>query len=338
MTTLHPLPGDSERPTLKTIAAATGLAIATVSRAVHFPERVADTTRKKVNQAILVTGYTTNAMARSLRVGRSNAILVLAPDIGDPNFATTLIGIETEARTHGFAILIGHTQNDPERALDYLRYVTSHQAAGMILFTGRLPAGDAVSSMPLPPIVAAFEPIEDSPYPYVGVDDFAGARKATEHLLAAGHREIAFVGETKMQISYRRRRAGFDAAMEAAKLPRVAPLILEGDGTISAGYQAVELCFMRDRLPTAFMCVNDYTAIGVMNALTARGYNIPLDFSVTGFDDVPQATYVTPALTTIQQDTLEAGRRLVSQVMDPHAEQYLDYLPTHLIVRESCGA
>jgi len=321
-----------DQPTIGDVARIAGVSIATVSRAVHFPERVADTTRKKVNQAILVTGYTTNAMARSLRVGRSNAILVLAPDIGDPNFATTLIGIETEARTHGFAILIGHTQNDPERALDYLRYVTSHQAAGMILFTGRLPAGDAVSSMPLPPIVAAFEPIEDSPYPYVGVDDFAGARKATEHLLAAGHREIAFVGETKMQISYRRRRAGFDAAMEAAKLPRVAPLILEGDGTISAGYQAVELCFMRDRLPTAFMCVNDYTAIGVMNALTARGYNIPLDFSVTGFDDVPQATYVTPALTTIRQPRSIIGKLAITKLIQMIADRPKTEAPAETLI------
>ena len=301
--------------TIEDVARIAGVSIATVSRAVHSPERVAKSTRQKVNQAILVTGYTTNAMARSLRMGRSNTILVLAPDIGDPNFAPTLIGIETEARAQGHAILIGHTQNDPARAIDYLRYVTSHKAAGMILFTGRLPADEATAAMNLPPIVAAFEPIRGSVYPYVGIDDRAGGRKATEHLLAAGHRTIAFVGDTQMRIAYQRRRAGFDLAMDAARVPPENRLIIEGDGSIESGRHAVELLFMRDRLPTAFMCVNDTTAVGVVNALAARGYNVPLDFSVIGFDDVPQATYVSPPLTTIRQPRSIIGKRATARLL-----------------------
>ncbi|GAA3855914.1 LacI family DNA-binding transcriptional regulator [Celeribacter arenosi] len=301
--------------TIEDVARIAGVSIATVSRAVHSPERVAKTTRQKVNQAILVTGYTTNAMARSLRMGRSNIILVLAPDIGDPNFSSTLIGIETEARARNHAILIGHTQNDPQRAIDYLRYTTSHKAAGLVLFTGRLPLSDAVSAMPLPPTIAVFEPVQDAAYPYVGVDDIAGGRKATEHLLAAGHRKIAFVGDTQMRAAFRRRRAGFDLAMDAARVDQDNRLIVEGDGSIESGRHAVELLFMRDTLPTAFMCVNDTTAIGVMNALAARGYNVPLDFSVTGFDDVPQATYISPALTTIRQPRSIIGKTAIERLM-----------------------
>ncbi|WP_417268820.1 LacI family DNA-binding transcriptional regulator [Celeribacter sp.] len=321
-----------DQATIEDVARIAGVSIATVSRAVHSPERVADSTRKKVNQAILVTGYTTNAMARSLRMGRSNIILVLAPDIGDPNFSSTLIGIETEARARGHAILIGHTQNDPARAIDYLKYVTSHQAAGMILFTGRLPTGDAVSAMPLPPTVAAFEPIQDGTFPYVGVDDCAGGRKATEHLLAAGHRTIAFVGDTQMRIAYQRRRQGFDSAMDAARIPQENRIIINGDGTTASGQHAVELLFMRDQLPTAFICVNDTTAIGVMNALAARRYNVPLDFSVIGFDDVPQATYVSPPLTTIRQPRSIIGKAAISRLFDMIEKKEGAQAPTEQLI------
>lgn len=300
--------------TIEDVARIAGVSIATVSRAVHSPDRVAKSTRQKVNQAILVTGYTTNAMARSLRMGRSNIILVLAPDIGDPNFTSTLIGIETQARSLGHAILIGHTQNDPERAIDYLRYLTSHKAAGLILFTGRLPQTDLVSAMPLPPTVAAFEPIRESAYPYVGVDDRAGARKITEHLLAAGHRRIAFVGDTQARVAFKRRRDGYELAMDAARVAPDQRLVVDGDGSIESGRHAVELLFMRDQIPTAFMCVNDTTAVGVVNALSARGYNVPRDFSVTGFDDVPQATYVTPALTTVRQPRSIIGKTAIERL------------------------
>ncbi|MEO8531896.1 MAG: LacI family DNA-binding transcriptional regulator, partial [Deltaproteobacteria bacterium] len=290
--------------TIDDVARLAGVSIATVSRVVHMPERVSQSTRQKVNQAIAITGYTTNAMARSLRMGRSNIILVLAPDIADPNFSSTLIGLENEARSHGHAILIGHTQNDPERSHEYLRFLVSHKAAGLILFTGQLPHDDAV----LPPTVAVFEPVRDSTIPYVGVDDHVGARKAVAHLLSGGHRKIAFVGNTELRIGHHRRRQGYDAAMEAARIPHNARMIIDGDGSIESGRLAVELQFMRDDLPTAFMCVNDATAIGVISALKGRGYNVPRDFSVIGFDDVPQATFIDPPLTTIRQPRSAIGR------------------------------
>jgi len=92
--------------------------------------------------------------------------------------------------------------------------------------------------------------------------------------------------------------------------------VLEGDGTIESGRLAVEQLFMRDTLPTAFMCVNDQTAIGVMIGLGARGYDIPRDFSVTGFDDVPQAMFMTPTLTTIRQPRTLIGKHAMALLLD----------------------
>ncbi|MGO6905973.1 LacI family DNA-binding transcriptional regulator, partial [Rhizobium ruizarguesonis] len=147
---------NSTPATIEDVARIAEVSIATVSRAIHMPEKVANSTRLKVNQAIAITGYTTNAMARSLRLGRSNMILVVAPDIGDPNFSNILVGLENEARAHGYGILIGHTQNDAQRGLEYLKFFNSNQAAGLILFTGILPFGHQTMTARLPPSVGVF--------------------------------------------------------------------------------------------------------------------------------------------------------------------------------------
>ncbi|MCC8932555.1 LacI family DNA-binding transcriptional regulator [Rhizobium sp. 'Codium 1'] len=325
--------------TIEDVARIAEVSIATVSRAIHTPDKVAKTTRQRVNQAIAITGYTTNAMARSLRMGRSNMILILAPDIGDPNFSSTLIGMENEARAHGYGVLIGHTQNDPERGLEYLKFLSSGQATGLVLFTGHEPFGHQVVGQRLPPSVAVFEPVFGSKISYVGVDDLAGARKAAEHLLSAGHRSIAFIGDSKTRLGHQRRRQGFDKALDAARIPPQQRYVLEGDGTIESGRLAVEQLFMRDTLPTAFMCVNDATAVGVLSGLTARGYDLPHDFSVIGFDDVPQATYVNPALTTIRQPRTAIGRQamslLIKSLSDRQTERQEILLMPDLIVRGS---
>ena len=181
---------NSAPATIEDVARIAEVSIATVSRAIHTPDKVAKTTRQRVNQAIAITGYTTNAMARSLRMGRSNMILILAPDIGDPNFSSTLIGLENEARAHGYGVLIGHTQNDPERGLEYLKFLSSGQATGLVLFTGHEPFGHQVIGQRLPPSVAVFEPVFGSKTSYVGVDDIEGAATDDAALRNDGHVRI----------------------------------------------------------------------------------------------------------------------------------------------------
>jgi LacI family transcriptional regulator, repressor for deo operon, udp, cdd, tsx, nupC, and nupG len=332
---------NSTPATIEDVARIAEVSIATVSRAIHTPEKVATSTRLKVNQAIAMTGYTTNAMARSLRLGRSNMILVVAPDIGDPNFSNILVGLENEARAHGYGILIGHTQNDAQRGLEYLKFLNSNQAAGLILFTGILPFGHQTMTARLPPSVGVFEPIYNGGIPYVGVDDIAGARKVADLLLAEGHRKIAFIGDSRTRLAYSRRRQGYEEGMDAANIPPSQRIIVDGEGTIESGRLALEQLFMQDRLPTAFVCVNDQTAIGVMLGLTARGYNIPRDFSVTGFDDVPLSGFMSPPLTTVRQPRTLIGKRAMALLLDllgdgekPETEILL--MPD-LVVRNSVG-
>ena len=326
--------------TIEDVARLAEVSIATVSRAIHMPEKVAATTRQKVDRAIAVTGYTANAMARSLRLGRSNMILAIAPDIGDPNFAPILIGLENEARANGYGLLIGHTQGDPLRGVEYLKFLNSNQAAGMILFTGYVPADPGQPEPRLPPSVAVGEPMSHGAIPFVGVDDRGGARKMVDLLVAQGHRRIAFVGDSRERLSHHRRRIGFDAGLAAAGLREGQP-VLDSDGTLEGGRAAVERLFLRDDLPTAFACVNDQTAAGVILALTARGYDVPGDFSVTGFDDIPQAGFLHPGLTTMRQPRTAIGQAamatLLAMVEGEAPASHETLLMPDIVMRESAG-
>ncbi|RDE09069.1 LacI family DNA-binding transcriptional regulator [Pelagibacterium lacus] len=294
--------------TIEDVAVIAGVSIATVSRALNEPGKVADSTRRKVIEAVARTGYTTNAMARNLRTRKSNMILILAPDVGDPNFSNILVGLETAASRRGYGVLIGNTRNDPERETDYLRFISSNQADGIILLTGHLPFGlSAHPGMRLPPMVAINEPVPDAGIPFVGVDNAEGARVATDHLISQGHRDIAFIGHAPGRLVAGLRETGYRTAMAGAGLEIDPRFVLEADGTTESGRAATERMFVRDRLPTAFFCVNDATALGVIIALTARSYNLPHDFSIMGFDDISYASFVSPSLTTMKQPRLQIG-------------------------------
>lgn len=327
--------------TIEDVAAIAGVSIATVSRAINEPSKVATETRRKVVEAVAQTGYTTNAMARSLRMRRSKMILILAPDVGDPNFSNILVGLETEASKRGYGVLIGNTHNDASRETDYLRFISSNQADGLILFTGHLPFGygEEAPEARLPPIVAVNEPLSDSDVPFVGVDNFEGARIATEYLLAQGHRRVAFIGHSKSKAVNMLREQGYRAALSASGVTIDQRLILDGDGSTESGRAATEHMFVRDVLPTAFFCVNDATALGVVIALTARRYDLPREFSVMGFDDISFASFVSPSLTTMKQPRLKIGEEAMDLLLamlegkSPPQKQVL--LRAELVVRNS---
>jgi LacI family transcriptional regulator, repressor for deo operon, udp, cdd, tsx, nupC, and nupG len=325
--------------TIEDVAAIAGVSIATVSRAVNEPAKVAESTRRRVNDAIARTGYTTNAMARSLRIRRSNMILILAPDVGDPNFSNILLGLEAEASKRGYGVLIGNTQNDPTRETDYLRFISSNKAEGLILLTGHLPFGiGQAGPQRLPPMVAVNEPVPGGEVPFVGVDNFQGARVAAEHLISQGHRRIAFIGRSSRVVN-QLRESGYRAALADAGIAIDPMLILDGDGTTESGRQAAEHMFVRDEVPTAFLCFNDATALGVIIALTARGYDLPRQFSVMGFDDISFASFVTPSLTTMKQPRSkigEAAMNLLLAVLEGRPlEQKEVLLRSELILRNS---
>ncbi|MEY8099221.1 LacI family DNA-binding transcriptional regulator [Falsihalocynthiibacter sp. S25ZX9] len=334
----------SPRPaTIEDVAKLAGVSIATVSRAIRMPEKVAESTRKKVTAAIARTGYTANAMAQNLRMQRSQMVMVLAQSIADPNFPGILTGLEKVAKARGYGVLIGNTEGDVLLEEKHLRFLSTGMADGLILLTGHLPVAGWLQhpTTKIPPMVAAARPINRPDISYVGVNDAAASKVATDYLISLGHKRIVYVsGPPGDALSEHRHRGYCEALTEAFNQSSV--WRVQGDGTTEGGRSAIERLFIRDTLPTAFFCYNDNTAIGVIAALQSRGFNVPADFSVVGFDDIPFANNITPSLTTIRQPRSQIGEIAMTHL--------LDFLPTRsiptetsllhgdLIVRGSCSA
>lgn len=334
----------SQKPaTIEDVARLAGVSIATVSRAISKPEKVAESTRKKVTAAIARTGYTANAMAQNLRRQRSQMVLVLAESISDPNFPGILTGLEKIANARGYGVLIGNTEGDVALEEKYLRFLSAGTADGLILLTGHLPvAGWPENSKAfIPPTVAAATPVSHTNISYVCTDDQAAARIATEYLMSLGHQKIVYVTGPKGSILSERRLKGYCDALSQSSGP-MSIWKIDGDGTSLGGRAAVERLFIRDTLPTAFFCFNDNTAIGVISALQDRGYDVPSDMSVVGFDDIPFASDITPSLTTIRQPRSQIGEQamtlLLDKLADPHTSFETNELHGDLIVRNSCAA
>jgi len=328
--------------TIEDVAKLAGVSIATVSRAIRKPEKVAESTRKRVTAAIARTGYIANAMAQNLRMQRSRMVMVLTQSIADPNFPGILIGLEKIANDRGYGVLIGNTEGTISLEENHMRFLSSGMVDGLILLTGHLPvAGSPASSTAaLPPMVAATCPVSRTDLPYVGVDDVASAKMATEYLISLGHRNIAYVASRSSDAVSDLRLDGYRKGLAEAAEP-LPEWRVEGDGSSEGGRAAVERLFIKDTLPTAFFCYNDDTAIGVISALQLRGYRIPEDFSVIGFDDIPFANNITPALTTIRQPRGQVGELAMAQLLDQlageKASEFETLLHGDLVVRESCA-
>lgn len=334
---------EPKQTTIEDVAKLAGVSIATVSRAIRTPEKVAESTRKKVTAAIARTGYTANAMARNLRMRRSQMVLVLTNSIADANFAGILTGLEKEANARGYGVLIGNTEGAIPIEEKYLGFLSTGMVDGLILMTGHLPVAGwpKLPLASLPPIVTVGRPVAQDDICYVGIDDVTATKVATEYLVSLGHRDLAFVSGGSTDVLSDLRHKGFQIGLRESP-SRLKDWRIEGDGTAEGGRAVVERLFIKDTLPSAFVCFNDNTAFGVISALQLRGYNVPKDFSVIGFDDISFAKNITPALTTLRQPRIRIGEVAMSKLLDliaaPTTALKTQLLHADLVVRESCAS
>lgn len=333
----------SKKPaTIEDVAKIAGVSIATVSRAISKPHKVAESTKKKVMGAIARTGYIANAMAQNLRKQRSQMVLVLTQSIADSNFPGLLIGLEKAANERGYGVLIGNTEADVDRETKYLSFLSTGIADGMILLTGHLPVAgwprSAASSFP--PMVTAMRPVDHDEIDYVGVDDHNSYKMATEYLISLGHKDIAYIDGPQGDVISELRYEGYKNAL-LQRFGQKALWKVGSDGTSEGGRAAIERLFIRDTLPTAFACFNDDTAIGVISALHSRGFNVPKDFSVIGFDDIPFSNHFSPSITTVRQPRAMIGKiamtRLLDSIGNRNVPREKTLLHGELVVRSSCS-
>jgi LacI family transcriptional regulator, repressor for deo operon, udp, cdd, tsx, nupC, and nupG len=322
--------------TVKEIAAAANVSVATVSRALQRPEIVSEETRQHIQEVVKRLGYTPNAMARNLRTARTRLIVALLPDIANPFFSEVIRGIEQVAYERGYSVLLGETQSNLVREQAYADMVAARQADGIITMSHRVPEIPVQGRLP---VVNACEYVKDSRISSVFIDNVAAAGVAVDYLVTLGHRDIAFIAGPPSSPICVDREQGYKLALQRASIPVNAALTAVGDFSIEAGERAIELLLSRGQAFSAVFCSNDEMAIGAMRALNTHGLRVPEDVSLVGFDDIRFARYTSPALTTIAQPKHALGREavtmLIDQLNDPAVPVIKRVLSADLVVRGS---
>jgi len=329
--------------TIYDIAKQVGVSAGTVSRALSRPEKVLPATRQRIEEVAAALGYVPNTVARTLKTQRSGKILVTVPDIANPFFAQILQGAEEAAQAADYAVLLGDTQNRPEREERYAQMLPRNEADGLIVLGHRLPptAQEIVKRFgATAPVVNGCEFDPALGIPSVHIDNAAAARTAMEHLYGLGHERIAVVGGPPDNPLHRQRLEGVEAAARARgrlRLLKIAP----GDFSIESGYTAAKKLLGQGTAPTAAFCFSDQMALGVLAACRDLGIRVPEDFSIVGFDDLASSRYPNPPLTTISQPMREIGVRAVNlllaiiEVVEVPHQQTLDF---SLMLRGSTAA
>ena len=322
--------------TVKEIAAAANVSVATVSRALQRPEIVSEATRQHIQEVVKRLGYTPNALARNLRTARTRLIVALLPDIANPFFSEVIRGIEQVAHESGYSVLLGETQGSLVREQAYADMVAARQADGIITMSPRVPAIPIQGRLP---VVNACEYVKDSQICSVYVDNIAAAATAVDYLLTLGHRDIAFIAGPPSSPICVDRELGYRRALQNAGIAANPALAAVGDFSIEAGERAIELLLSRGPSFSAVFCSNDEMAIGAMRALISHGLRVPEDISVIGFDDIRFARYTSPALTTVAQPKNALGREattmLIELLNDPAVPPRKRVLSADLVVRGS---
>ncbi|WP_043621382.1 LacI family DNA-binding transcriptional regulator [Ensifer sp. ZNC0028] len=332
----------SERPKIKDIAERAGVSVATVSRALSGSSLVTDETRKRVNALARELNYRPNVSARNLRTRRSMSVLLVVRDVGNPFYLEILKGVEATAREAGYAVLMGNTENDPDREVEYFNMLRDGHADGMILMTGKLPPPQPGESADLShlPVVIALEMIEGSGFPHVQIDNVAAAQAGVEHLIALGHRRIAHIAGPLPEVMALHRRDGYRAAMKAASLDIPEGYEVRGDYLLESGEARAADLFALPEPPTAIFAANDEMAYGAIHALRRLGRDVPGDVSVVGFDDLYLSKAFYPPLTTVSQPRADIGRTAMSQLLNVLSDGEVGtepaiVLPTTLNIRGS---
>ena len=329
------------RPKLKDIAKRLGVSSATVSRALADSELVAEETRKRILDMAIALDYRPNVSARSLRTRRSMSVLMVVRDVGNPFYLEVLKGVEAAAREAGYSVLMGNTENDPEREDEYFHMLRDGHADGMILMTGKLPTRYRLPSNEdsTPPVVVALELIDGAALPHVQIDNAGAARDAVNHLVALGHRRVAHISGPVPEVMSALRRDGYRAAMADAGLAVPEGYEQRGDYSLGSGQEACTALFRLSESPTAIFVANDEMAYGAIHELHRLGLDVPGDVSVVGFDDLFFSRALNPPLTTLSQPRAEIGRQAMELLLDILAGECGPFdpvvVPTELRIRGS---
>lgn len=329
---------------IREIAKQARVSTATVSRVINRIPTVNAQLAKRVWNVIDELGYYPNTQARALVSGRSRIFGLIISDITNPFFPEIVHVFENLAVQRHYEILLTSTENDPKRMKSAVRRMIERRVEGVAILTFGMeePLLEGLTVRNVPLVFVDVGP-ERPRISNIKIDYVHGIRQAVQHLAAMRHEKIAFItGPLRLKSASARRQAFLQSMQEIGLEPEM-DLIIESNHTMEGGMEAFSELLTRSVRPSAVMCSNDMTAIGVMRHSHEAGISIPKDLSVVGFDDIRLAQFVIPPLTTIQMSQAELARLAFHALMAdveretpaPNGSEYT--LKTNLVLRESTG-
>ena len=329
--------------TIREVAESAGVSYATVSHVINNTRLVSPETRERVLAAMTALNYRPNAVARSLRQGKTNTIGLVLPDSANPFFAEISRSIEDEAFNKGYSVFLCNTELDTQRELFYVDVLSKKQVDGIIFVA----AGDQADSLDFlvrrnMPVVMIDRDVPNVEVDAVLTDNELGGFLATQHLLELGHTRIACIAGPSSITPSAERIVGYRKALEQAGLSYDESLVLRGDYHSQSGMEITHSILKMNPRPTAIFALNDLMALGALRAAAEAGCSVPNDLAIVGYDDLDIARFTNPPLTTIAQPKKEVGTQAVSILVDRMTRKSSPpsrlVLPPELIIRRSTQA
>jgi LacI family transcriptional regulator len=326
--------------TIREVAESAGVSYATVSHVINNTRLVSPETRGRVLAAMTALNYRPNALARSLRQGKTNTIGLVLPDSANPFFAEISRSIEDETFKKGYSVFLCNTELDIQRELFYVDVLSKRQVDGIIFVA----AGDQADSLDFllsrnMPVVMIDRDLPNVEVDAVLTDHQLGGYLATHHLLELGHTRIACIAGPSSITPSAERMIGYRQALEEAGLPFDEKLVLRGDYHAQSGMDITHTILQMNPRPTAIFALNDLMALGALRAAAEAGCSVPSDLAVVGYDDLELSHFTNPPLTTIAQPKKEIGAQAVDLLVDRMSRKDRApsrvVLPPELIVRRS---
>ena len=331
--------------TIKDVARASGVSAMTVSRVINGGTKVSPETRRRVEDAIAELGYVPNRLARGLSRQRTGSLAIIVPDVANPFFTAIVRSAEEIARRAEYHVIIGDTRADLALEREIAEELIAHRVEGALI----APVSDRSA--------AHLRRLEQFGVPFVLIDrhvpgmhadvvlgdSVGGARRLVEHLLALGHRRVGFIVEGDEVSTARERRAGYEAALSAARIEVDPELIAVASADPGGGKIGMTRLLALDSPPTAVFTVNNLVALGAIEAVRAAGLDVPDDVALVCFDDIEYASRLYPFLTAMEQPAQTFGTLSAQLLLERiegrgPARPREVVLPGEFIVRKSCGA
>jgi len=330
--------------TIKDVAAQAGVSIQTVSRVINNRPDVSPETRQHIQATIDKLGYQPFANARGLASKRTYTLGLITADFSDFWFSQVATGAEKEAQEHGYYFMLGNSNYAPEDESKVLRLFTERHVEGVLFVRANYEKeNDHLTRLQAYgiPIVTVGYLWPETGLAMVDVDNVSGGRKATEYLIGLGHRRIAMIAGPNKWKSVHDRTAGYLQALQNAGIPADQELMCEGTWLHRSGYENTKALLARKKPFSAIFAQNDRIARGATHALNQAGLRVPEDVSIIGYDDIPEAEFADPPLTTIKQPMAEVGkaatRFLIQMIEDAAITPKQVLFDTTLVIRSSCA-